>query len=408
MIGYSCRSCGATLHTSFCDLGMSPLSNAFVAPQRLGNGETFYPLQAFVCDSCFLVQLAEFESPENIFGDYLYFSSFSTSWLDHAKRYVEEMTQKLSLGGSSQVVELASNDGYLLQYFVAKGIPALGIEPAANVAEVARAKGVPTHVDFFGAEVARRLRDDGKAADLLLGNNVLAHVPALNDFVEGIAILLKPDGRVTMEFPHLLRLIESNQFDTIYHEHFSYLSLTAVDTLFRRHGLVVVDVDELPTHGGSLRIHARHAAAAEIAPSVPALLDREQAHGLRTIETYTSFDRQVQATKRALLTFLIKAKSAGKSIVGYGAAAKGNTLLNFCGIRSDFVDYVADRSPHKQGLYLPGTHIPVVAPERIAETKPDYVLILPWNLREEIADQLAFVREWGGRFVVPIPNVQVF
>uniref|UniRef100_Q07IQ4 C-methyltransferase n=1 Tax=Rhodopseudomonas palustris (strain BisA53) TaxID=316055 RepID=Q07IQ4_RHOP5 len=408
MIGSPCRSCGTPLTASFCDLGMSPLSNAFVTPQRLGHGETFYPLHAFVCTECFLVQLAEFESPENIFSDYLYFSSFSTSWLEHASRYVDKMTSRLSLGGSSHVVELASNDGYLLQYFVAKGIPVLGIEPAANVAEVARGKGVPTHVDFFGTRLAQALRDDGKTADLLLGNNVLAHVPDLNDFVAGMAVLLKPDGLVTMEFPHLLRLIESNQFDTIYHEHFSYLSLIAVDMLFRRHGLIVVDVDELPTHGGSLRIHARHAAVAKIGPTVEELIAREEAGGLRSIETYISFDRKAQAIKRALLAFLVEAKDAGKSIVGYGAAAKGNTLLNFCGIRQDFIEYVVDRSPHKQGLYLPGTRIPVLAPEKIAETKPDYILILPWNLRDEISGQLDFARQWGGKFVVPIPSVQVF
>lgn len=408
MIGLPCRSCGSKLKMSFCDLGMSPLSNAFLTKESLGSRESFYPLHAFVCEDCFLVQLGEFESPEEIFSDYVYFSSYSTSWLDHASRYVERMTEQLSLGAASKVVELASNDGYLLQYFVEKGVPVLGVEPAANVAAVAVGKGVPSHVGFFGAALANRLKGEGHAADLLLGNNVLAHVPDINDFVAGMAILLKPEGTITMEFPHLMRLIESNQFDTIYHEHFSYLSLLSVEAIFARHGLVIVDVDELKTHGGSLRIHARHAAAGAPKPSVAALRAQEEAFGLKDVAVYQAFDERARQTKRALLGFLVEAKEAGKSIVGYGAAAKGNTLLNYCGVRSDFIDFVVDRSPWKQGRFLPGTHIPVSAPERIAEAKPDYVLILPWNLRHEIVEQLSFIREWGGRFVVPIPSLEVF
>lgn len=408
MIGLPCRSCGTELKVSFCDLGMSPLSNAFLAREALGQRESFYPLHAFVCEQCFLVQLGEFESPAEIFSDYVYFSSYSTSWLDHAKRYVETMTERLALNGESKVVEIASNDGYLLQYFVAKGIPVLGVEPAANVAEIAVGKGVPSHVGFFGAQLARELAAAGHAADLLLGNNVLAHVPDINDFVAGMAILLKPAGAITMEFPHLLRLIESNQFDTIYHEHFSYLSLLSVEAIFARHGLAIVDVDELKTHGGSLRIHARYAAAAEPKPTVAALRTREEAFGLKDVGVYKAFDAKARETKRALLSFLIESKQAGLSMAAYGAAAKGNTLLNYCGIRSDFIDFVVDRSPWKQGRFLPGTHIPVRAPEQIAEARPDYVLILPWNLRDEIVDQLSFIREWGGKFVVPIPSLEVF
>lgn len=408
MIGLPCRSCGSELKVSFCDLGMSPLSNAFLLEEALGNRESFYPLHAFVCERCFLVQLGEFESPAEIFSDYVYFSSYSTSWLEHAKRYVDTMTARLALDASSKVVELASNDGYLLQYFVAKGIPVLGVEPAANVAEVAMEKGVPSHVGFFGVNLAKDLVAGGHRADLLLGNNVLAHVPDINDFVAGMAILLKPEGTITMEFPHLVRLIESNQFDTIYHEHFSYLSLLSVESIFARHGLVIVDVDELKTHGGSLRIHARHAAAAAPKPTVAALRAQEEAFGLREIAVYQGFDAKARETKRALLAFLIEAKEAGRSIVGYGAAAKGNTLLNYCGVRSDFVDFVVDRSPWKQGRFLPGTHIPVSPPERLREHRPDYVLILPWNLRQEIVEQLSFIRDWGGKFVVPIPRLEVF
>jgi len=408
-VSVGCRFCAAPLEHTFCDLGMSPLSNAFLSQADLQRMEPFYPLHAYVCGRCFLVQLQEFQSPEAIFSDYAYFSSFSDSWLRHAKAYTEAMIPRIHLGPASKVVEIASNDGYLLQYFKARGIPVLGVEPAANVAREAEAKGIPTVVKFFGAETARELAAAGHSADLLLGNNVLAHVPALNDFVEGLRILLKPRGVITMEFPHLLRLMQENQFDTIYHEHFSYLSLITVDKVFSSHGLALFDVEELPTHGGSLRIYARHAGEAgfPVSERVPALLRREQESGLGRIETYGGFAEQVMETKRTLLEFLIQAKRQGKRIAGYGAAAKGNTLLNYCGIRGDFLDYVADRSPHKQGRFLPGTHIPVCAPEKIRENRPDYLLILPWNLKAEIMEQMAEIRRWGGRFVVPIPRVDV-
>ena len=429
----TCRFCHAPLEHLFADLGMSPLSNSYLRAEELSRMERFYPLAAYVCARCFLVQLPEFESPEAIFGDYAYFSSYSESWLAHAKAYCEAMRSRLALDERSLVIEIASNDGYLLQYFREAGVPVLGIEPAANVAAVAREKGIETLVQFFGVETARALP---RKADLLLGNNVLAHVPDLNDFVAGMKIALAEGGTITMEFPHLLRLIEGNQFDTIYHEHFSYFSLLTVRQVFAKHGLTIVDVEELPTHGGSLRIYAKHEEAAirsvardlgdggsdcvhpETArphrslatlgmPSVEALEARERAFGLDRLETYARFNEQVRATKRALLDFLVRAKNDGKSVVGYGAPAKGNTLLNYCGIRADFLDYTVDRSPHKQGLFLPGTHIPIFGPERIAETKPDYVLILPWNLRDEIAGQMAHIREWGGKFVVPIPRVEV-
>ena len=372
--------------------------------------EPFYPLHAYVCEKCFLVQLEEFEPPERIFtDDYAYFSSYSDSWLAHAKAYTEAMVARFGLGPSSFVVEIASNDGYLLQYFVAQGVPVLGIEPAANVAAAAEKKGVPTLVKFFGTKTAAELSTAGRKADLIAGNNVLAHVPDLNDFVRGMSLLLKPDGVVTMEFPHLLRLMQENQFDTIYHEHFSYFSFVVAERVFAAHGLTLFDVEEIPTHGGSLRIYARHAAnaALPVSPKVAELRGREQAAGLERAETYRSFAEQVKATKRGLLKFLIAAKESGKRVVGYGAPAKGNTLLNYCGVRSDLVEYTVDRSPHKQGRFLPGVHIPIYAPERIMETRPDYVLILPWNLKDEIVAQMAGIRAWGGRFVVPIPEVKV-
>lgn len=405
----TCRFCGANLSESFCDLGMSPFSNAYVAADALQRMEPFYPLHAYVCGICFLVQLPEFESPQHIFGDYAYFSSYSDSWLAHARTYTEEMVRRFGLAAHSQVIEIASNDGYLLQYFKERKIPVLGIEPAANVAEVAKDKGIPTRVQFFGVATARELAQEGLQADLLLGNNVLAHVPDLNDFVAGMKIALKPGGVITMEFPHLLRLMQENQFDTIYHEHFSYLSLTTVRQVFAAHGLVLFDVQELTTHGGSLRIFARHAEAntIEVQPVIAQLLACEAAAGLTTLAAYTAFAEQVRETKRALLEFLITAKREGKRIVGYGAPAKGNTLLNYCGIREDFLDYTVDRSPHKQGRYLPGTHIPIHAPDKLSETRPDYVLILPWNLKEEIVSHMAHIREWGGRFVVPIPRAKV-
>jgi hypothetical protein len=403
-----CRFCGAALSHEFADLGMSPLSNAYVRPAQLDDSERFYPLVVYVCAECLLVQVPAFETPQTIFGDYAYFSSYSESWLAHARAYCEAMTTRLGLDASTQVVEIASNDGYLLQYFVALGVPVLGVEPAANVAAVAREKGIETVTSFFGAATARELAAAGKRARLLLGNNVLAHVPALNDFVAGLKILLDDTGVITMEFPHLLRLIEGNEFDTIYHEHFSYFSLLAVQRVFAAHGLTIVDVEELPTHGGSLRIYARHFAEGEaVGERVLHLLTVEREYGLDRLATYAQFAASVRETKRALLSFLIAAKAEGKSVVAYGAPAKGNTLLNYCGIRTDFVDYTVDRSPHKQGLFLPGTRIPIFAPERIRETKPDYVLILPWNLKDEIVAQLQDVREWGGRFVVPIPRVEI-
>jgi 2-polyprenyl-3-methyl-5-hydroxy-6-metoxy-1,4-benzoquinol methylase len=389
---------------------MSPLANSYLRPEQLNSAEKFYPLRAYVSEDNFLVQLEEFESPDHIFSDYAYFSSFSDSWLRHAKGYVDMMVERFGFDEKSQVIEIASNDGYLLQYFHQKGIPVLGIEPAANVAEVARKSGIPSVVKFFGIRTARELVAEGTQADLLLGNNVLAHVPDLNDFVAGMKIVLKPAGILTMEFPHLLNLVALNQFDTIYHEHFSYFSFLTVERVFAKHGITLFDVEELPTHGGSLRIFGRHAEAAKPAVSdrVKALKEEEIAAGLDKIETYLNFGEQVKETKRNLLTFLIDAKRAGKSIVGYGAPAKGNTLLNYCGVGRDFLDYTVDRSPHKQGLALPGTHISIEAPERIRETKPDYVLILPWNLREEIMEQISWIREWGGKFVVPIPEVAVY
>jgi len=387
---------------------MSPLANAFLSAEGLNRGETFYPLHAYVCDGCYLVQLGEYAPPTEIFDDYAYFSSVSDSWVDHARRYAEGMVRRLGLGPSHRVIEVASNDGYLLQFFQQAGVGVLGVEPAANVARVALARGIPTLVRFFGLDAARSLVDSGARADLLVGNNVLAHVPDINDFVAGLRELLAPEGRATFEFPHLLRLMRETEFDTIYHEHFSYLSLLAVQRIFASHGLTVVEVEELHTHGGSLRVHARRTEAADaIDPSVSRVLQAERAAGLDRVETYAAFQRSVLTAKRELLRFLITAKRQGHSVVAYGAAAKGNTLLNYCGIRNDFVDYVVDRSPHKQGRFLPGTRLPVYAPERISETRPDYILILPWNLREEIVRQMAHVHAWGCRFVVPIPTVRI-
>ena len=406
----SCRFCGAGLQHMFLDLGMSPLANSYLKPTQLNQMERFYPLRVHVCARCFLVQLEEFESPEDIFGDYAYFSSYSDSWLQHAKAYTDLVVERFGLNRQSQVVEIASNDGYLLQYFLPRGIPVLGIEPAANVAEAAIQKGIPTMVKFFGEETARQLVAEDVRADLIVGNNVLAHAPQLNDFVSGLKILLKPQGVVTMEFPHLMRLIAENQFDTIYHEHFSYFSLFAVGQVFAAHELTLFDVEELPTHGGSLRIYVCHAGDTShlLSPRVADLRAQEEAAGLTRLDSYFSYAEKVKETKRKLLDFLIGAKRDGKFIVAYGAPAKGNTLLNYCGIRSDFLDYTVDRSPHKQGLFLPGTHIPIHHPDRIRETRPDYVLILPWNLREEIMERAAYIREWGGQFLVPIPEVRVY
>lgn len=407
---FNCRSCGTQLRHSFVDLGMSPLCQTHIAPDQLNHMEPFYPLHAYVCHACFLVQLDEFVAPADIFSEYAYFSSYSDSWVEHARRYCDAMVERFGLSAASQVVEIASNDGYLLQHFVRRGIPVLGIEPAANVAEAARKKGIPTTVRFFGQDSARAIVQETGHADLLLGNNVLAHVPKLNDFVAGMKILLKPQGVITMEFPHLYRLMQHNQFDTIYHEHFSYFSFYTVEKVFAAHGLTLFDVEELDTHGGSLRIYARHQehAALAVSPRVVELRQREIDAGFTRLDTYFSFAERVRETKRGILEFLIAAKRAGKHIAGYGAPGKGNTLLNYCGIRQDFIDYTVDRSPYKQGKFTPGAHIPIYAPEKIRETRPDYVFILPWNLKAEIAQQMAYIRDWGGKFVVPIPSVTVF
>ncbi len=405
-----CRSCGTALAHTFVDLGMSPLANSYIKPEQRSRMEPFYPLHVYVCSACLLVQLEQFSSPHDIFSDYAYFSSFSDSWLAHAKRYVDMIADRFQLGRDSKVVEIASNDGYLLQNFVARGVPVLGVEPAANVAEVAKQNGVNTTVTFFGEKTAHDLVADGWGADLIIGNNVLAHVPDLNDFVKGLKVLLKPTGLVTMEFPHLVQLMEQNQFDTIYHEHFSYFSFLAVEKVFARHGMTLFDVEELPTHGGSLRIYARHAqdSSKPIGARAQDLKAREEKAGFGRLDHYLSFGPQVEATKRKLLSFLIAAKQEGKRVVGYGAPAKGNTLLNYCGVRTDLIDYTVDRSPHKQGHFLPGVQIPIHSPEKVRETRPDYLLILPWNIREEVMQQMAFIREWGGKFVVPIPEVKVY
>lgn len=407
-----CRFCAAPLTHAMCDLGMSPMANSYVKFEHAQNAEKIYPLKVWVCDDCLLSQLESFESPDAIFSDYLYFSSFSTSWVEHARCYCEMMAGRFGFNEKSQIVEIASNDGYLLQHFKAMGIPVLGVEPAANVAKVAwEGKQIPSVVKFFGVQTAKELVADGKSADLLMGNNVMAHVPDINDFIGGLKIALKPGGVITFEFPHLQRLIGQNQFDTIYHEHFSYLSFLAVETMFARHGLALFDVEELPTHGGSLRIFARHTddegSLRAITPRVEAMRKQETGFGLTRMETYTAFGEKVKATKCKLLKFLIDAKEASKSVVCYGAAAKGVTLVNYCGVRDDLVDYVVDKSPYKQNHFMPGVRIPIYGPEKIFETKPDYVLILPWNLKKEISGEMAKVREWGGKFVVPIPEVTV-
>ena len=406
----SCRFCGEKLQHTFVDLGMSPLCESYVSVDGLNRMEPFYPLHVYVCQSCFLTQLEEFVNPEAIFSEYAYFSSYSDSWLEHAKNFTDMIVGRLNLNDKSHVMELASNDGYLLQYFVEKKIPCLGIEPAANVAAEAEKRGVQTVIEFFGRETAHELVKERGKADLVIGNNVLAQVPDLNDFVEGTKIVLKPEGVVTMEFPHLMQLMNQNQFDTIYHEHFSYFSLITVEKVFSAHDLVVFDVEELPTHGGSLRIYARHADD-QLKPQTErfiALKEKEIDAGFNRLEHYFTFGEKVKETKRKLLEFLIKAKREGKTIAGYGAPGKGNTLLNYCGIRTDFIDYTVDRNPYKQGKYLPGTHIPIFDPEKINETRPDYVLILPWNFKDEIMGQMSGIREWGGKFVVPIPEVKVY
>lgn len=387
---------------------MSPLSNSFVAPDRSSEAETFYPLHAFVCGHCFLVQLQAFESPEAIFSDYVYFSSYSDTWLEHARTFAEDATKRFGLTSKSLVVEVASNDGYLLKNFVRKGIPCLGIEPAKNVARVAMEQGIETVPRFFGTSLAKELASAGKSADLLVGNNVLAHVPDIDDFVAGVRVLLKPEGTATFEFPHLERLLAENQYDTIYHEHFSYLSLLTVERIAETHGLSVVDVEELPTHGGSLRIHLAHSSRGS-SPSARVLaVRRKEANAkLGDVSTYRAFAKNVRASKRQLLRFFLDAVDAGKRVVGYGAPAKGNTLLNYLGIGPDLLSFTVDRSPHKQGLLLPGTRIPVFGVEKLKEVRPDYVFILPWNFRDEILEQHAYVREWGGRFVTPIPELRV-
>jgi hypothetical protein len=407
---FVCRFCSALLQVTFVDLGMSPLCESFVSEEQLADMEMFYPLHAYVCGQCFLVQLQEFVSPAAIFTEYAYFSSYSTSWVEHARRYAESMTERFKLGPTSKVIEIASNDGYLLQHFRAYGVPVLGIEPAANVAQVAIEKGIPTTVCFFGRETAAEIAAKHGRPDLLLGNNVLAHVPDINGFVSGMKTLLAPHGVITMEFPHLMRLVAGNQFDTIYHEHFSYLSFVTVEKIFAHHGLTLFDVEELPTHGGSLRIYGRHSehAALQVTGRVHELRQQEIDDGWLTLERYRGFGEQVKATKRKLLTCLIDAKQRGKTVVGYGAPGKGNTLLNYCGIGTDLIDYTVDRNPYKHGKYLAGTRIPIFSPQKISETRPDYLLILPWNLKDEIMAQMSEIRQWGGKFIVPIPAPTIY
>jgi len=405
-----CRFCGSPLRHTFTDLGMSPPCESNLSADQLNRMEAFYPLHVRVCEKCFLVQLEEYVSAKDIFTEYAYFSSYSDSWLAHANAYTELMIERFQLGAGSLVVELASNDGYLLQYFVERGVPVLGIEPAANVARAATRKGIPTRVEFFGQEMAAGMVRDGIRADLIVGNNVLAQVPDLRSFVAGMKTLLKPQGVITLEFPHLMRLMERNQFDTIYHEHFSYFSFLTTVKIMAASGLAVFDVEELTTHGGSLRVYARHAQddSHPVTERACELAQREERAGFTRLETYSSFDEQVKETKRKIMTFLIGAKRAGKSIAGYGAPGKGNTLLNYCGIRTDLLDYTVDRNPYKHGKFLPGTHIPIFPLTKIGETRPDYVLILPWNLKDEISEQLFYVRDWGGKLAVLIPEVAVF
>ena len=403
-----CRLCNAALTTTFVDLGMSPLCESVLAVGQIDQMEPYFPLHVLVCDNCFLVQLREYVKPESIFSEYDYFSSYSTSWVEHARRYCEMIRARLNLGPTSQVFEIASNDGYLLQHFVRLGIPVTGVEPAANVAAVAREKNIPTIVEFFGVELARRLISEGKQADLIIGNNVLAQVPDLNDFVGGMAALLDPNGVITLEFPHLERLIAENQFDTIYHEHFSYFSFVTIDRLARHHSLKVFDVERLTTHGGSLRVYLCHSGARyKRSPGVDSLLAHERQRGFEDIRTYAAFSAQVHRTKRQLLSFLIKLKDNGAKLCGYGAPGKGNTLLNYCGIGADFLDFTVDRNPYKHGLYTPGMHIPIHPVSAIDDARPDYLFILPWNLKREIIEQMRHVGDWGCKFIVAIPSVEV-
>ena len=406
--GQKCRFCGKGLSQTFVDLGMSPMCESYQADTN--HGETYYPLHTYVCDNCFLVQLDEYESREAIFSDYLYFSSFSDSWLKHAETYCDKMISRFGLNQQSFAVEVASNDGYLLQYFVKRNVPVLGVEPAANVAKVAEEKGVPTLVEFFGTELAKKLVAEGRSADLVLGNNVFAQVPDLNDFTEGLKVLLKPEGVLTLEFPHLLKLIELNEFDTIYHEHFSYFSMLTTVKIMEAHGMKVFDVDELKSHGGSLRVYAcrKESKTHAVGPNVAKVLADEKNAGLYSVGGYKGYAKQVKETKLALLDVLLKAAKEGKSVAGYGAPGKSATLLHYCGITKDLISYTVDRSPYKHGRFLPGTHIPIYHPDKIRETKPDFVVILPWNLKDEIMKQLDFIREWGGRFIVPIPKAAIY
>ncbi len=405
----TCRFCAAPLTQTLVDLGATPLANSYVAEADLGQKEARYPLHARVCNACFLVQVDDAVPAAEIFSDYAYFSSYSDSWVAHARAYAEMATARLGLGLASQVVEIASNDGYLLQHFVARGIPSLGVEPAANVAAVAREKGIPTEIAFFGRETAARLKESGKAADLIIANNVMAHVPDLRDFIAGVAHLLKYNGVFTAEFPHLLNLIEETQFDTIYHEHYSYLSLLAVERILAAHELALFDVEEIPTHGGSLRIFAEHRGAGhKPGPGLQRVRNKESQANFDTSAGYEGFEPKVRAIRAGLLSFLDAAHAAGKRVVAYGAAAKGNTLLNYCGVTTDRIDFVVDRNPAKQGRYLPGSLLPVHAEAAIKQARPDYVLILPWNLRQEIAAQLAYIGSWGGRCVVPVPELEIF
>ena len=405
-----CRFCNHELTRPFIDLVNSPPSNSFLKFEELNEPEVYYPLKLFVCEKCFLVQVDEYKKSEEIFSDqYIYFSSYSRSWLEHAKAYAEMITKRLELTPSSLVIEIASNDGYLLQYFKEKGIPCLGIEPARSAAEAARDRGIEVISEFFGVSLARQLTKQQKRADLLIGNNVFAHVPDINDFVKGLKIMLKPSGVMTFEFPHLMQLIEKNQFDTIYHEHFSYFSFYTVNRIFAEHGLVLFDVEELPTHGGSLRIYAGHKEDRfkKTSRHVGSLLERESSAGMQDLSYYSGFQEEANKAKYKLLAFLIACKEQGKRVAAYGAAAKGNTLLNYCGIKKDLMAFVADASPHKQGKFLPGSHIPVVAEIEIKKSQPDYILIFPWNIREEIVRQLGYIRQWNGKFVLPIPELTV-
>lgn len=404
-----CRFCGNRLDHTFIDLGMSPLCESYLKADQVNQMEPFYPLHVYVCGECFLVQLQEYVPPKDIFNEYAYFSSYSTSWCRHAKAYADTIIERLGLAKKSRVVEIGSNDGYLLEHFVARGIPVVGVEPAANVAEAAKTKGVPTLVEFFGKDTAEDMAAKGHYADLLIANNTLAQIPDINDCIAGMKILLAPNGVITVEFSHITQLIEGNQFDTVYHEHFYYFSFAAAERIFASHGLSIFDVDQLPTHGGSLRIYARHDKHCEnaVTDRVRQLKVREEAQGVTDLAYYRSFTERVHATKHHLLEFLIGAKREGKSVVGYGAPGKGNTLLNYCGIRTDLLEYTVDRNPYKQGKFLPGTHIPIHHPRVIVETKPNYVLILPWNIKDEVIEQNAFIGDWGGRFVIPIPELNI-